>query len=55
MEYGQAHWLAGAMVVFSFTVLVGLSWLHRRSGAGTRGADSTTLMRGGSTPTEPRT
>ena len=55
MEYGQAHWLAGAMVVFSFTVLVGLSWLHRRSGAGTHGADSTTLIRGGSTPTEPRT
>ena len=55
MEYGQAHWLAGVMVVFSFTVLVGLSWLHRRSGAGTNGADSTTLMRGGSTPTEPRT
>ena len=55
VEYGQAHWLAGAMVVFSFTVLVGLSWLHRRSGAGTHGADSTTLIRGGSTPTEPRT
>ena len=55
MEYGQAHWLAGVMVAFSFTVLVGLSWLHRRSGAGTNGADSTTLMRDGSTPTEPRT
>ena len=55
MEYSQAHWLAGVMVVFSFTVLVCLSWLHRRGGAGTSGADSTPLMRGGPTPTEPRT
>ena len=55
MEYSQAHWLAGVMVVFSFTVLVGLSWLHRRGGAGASGADNTPLMRGGPTPTEPRT
>ena len=55
MEYSQAHWLAGAMVIFSFAVLVGLSWLHRRSGSGMDGTDSTTLMRGGSTFKEPRT
>ena len=26
MEYAQAHWLAGGMVVFSFLVLLGLHW-----------------------------
>ncbi len=30
MEYAQAHWLAGGMVVFSFAVLLGLSMLRRR-------------------------
>ncbi|MEO6623318.1 MAG: molybdate ABC transporter permease subunit [Burkholderiaceae bacterium] len=30
MEYGQAHWLAGAMVVFSFAVLLSLSLVRRR-------------------------
>ena len=28
MEYAQAHWLAGGMVVFSFIVLMLLHWLH---------------------------
>ena len=31
MEYGQAHWLAGAMVVFSFAVLIALALSNRRS------------------------
>jgi molybdate transport system permease protein len=31
MEYAQAHWLAGGMLVFSFAVLVGLGKLNRRS------------------------
>jgi molybdate transport system permease protein len=31
MEYGQAHWLAGAMVLFSFVVLLALSLVNRRS------------------------
>ena len=30
MEYAQAHWLAGGMVVFSFMVLLLLNWLQRR-------------------------
>jgi ABC-type molybdate transport system permease subunit len=30
MEYSQAHGLAGVMLVFSFVVLLGLSWLNRR-------------------------
>ncbi|MEG0920997.1 MAG: molybdate ABC transporter permease subunit [Comamonas sp.] len=30
MEYTQAHWLAGGMVVFSFIVLLLLNWLQRR-------------------------
>ncbi|PHM20380.1 MAG: molybdate ABC transporter permease subunit [Curvibacter sp. PD_MW3] len=30
MEYTQAHWLAGSMVLFSFVVLLGLSLLNRR-------------------------
>ena len=30
MEYGQAHWLAGVMVLFSFAVLLSLSLLRRR-------------------------
>lgn len=30
MEYAQAHWLAGAMVLFSFGVLLSLSLLRRR-------------------------
>jgi len=31
MEYSQAHGLAGVMLVFSFVVLLGLSWLNRRA------------------------
>lgn len=31
MEYTQAHWLAGGMVLFSFLVLLGLNALHRRN------------------------
>jgi len=31
MEYTQAHWLAGGMVVFSFVVLMVLSALKKRS------------------------
>ena len=30
MEYAQAHGLAGAMLVFSFVVLLELSWVNRR-------------------------
>ena len=33
MAYTQAHWLAGTMVVFSFGVLLTLSWLNRHSGS----------------------
>ncbi|PLC50763.1 molybdate ABC transporter permease subunit [Pollutimonas subterranea] len=32
MEYVQAHWLAGGMVIFSFFVLLSLSLLKRRVG-----------------------
>lgn len=32
MEYGQAYWLSGGMVIFSFAVLMSLSLLKRRSG-----------------------
>ena len=31
MEYAQAHWLAGGMVVFAFVVLVLLHWLQPRA------------------------
>ena len=31
MEYTQAHWLAGGMVVFSFVVLLGLNLLNRKT------------------------
>nr|WP_315489785.1 molybdate ABC transporter permease subunit [uncultured Rhodoferax sp.] len=31
MEYTQAHWLAGGMLVFSFVVLLGLNLLNRKS------------------------
>ncbi len=31
MEYTQAHWLAGGMVLFSFVVLISLSLLKRRT------------------------
>ena len=31
MEYAQAHWLAGGMLVFSFTVLLGLNLLNRKT------------------------
>ena len=32
MEYAQAHWLAGGMVVFSFLILMSLSLLRRGGG-----------------------
>ena len=32
MEYAQAHWLAGGMLVFSFAVLLGLLMLRKRAG-----------------------
>jgi molybdate transport system permease protein len=32
MEYAQAHWLAGGMLVFSFAVLLGLSMMRKRAG-----------------------
>jgi len=32
MEYAQAHWLAGGMLVFSFTVLLALSMSRKRGG-----------------------
>ncbi len=32
MEYSQAHWLAGGMVLLSFVVLVALSLMKRRPG-----------------------
>ena len=32
MEYTQAHWLAGGMLVFSFAVLLVLSMMRRRAG-----------------------
>jgi molybdate transport system permease protein len=32
MEYAQAHWLAGGMVVFSFLVLLLLTRLAKRRG-----------------------
>ena len=31
MEFAQAHWLAGAMVLFSFVVLLGLALVNRRT------------------------
>ena len=31
MEYAQAHWLAGGMVVFSFAVLLALSLMRKRA------------------------
>ena len=30
LEYAQAHWLAGGMVLFSFVVLLGLALVNRR-------------------------
>ena len=36
MEYAQAHWLAGGMLVFSFVVLLVLYTLHPQSVRGTR-------------------
>ena len=32
MEYAQAHWLAGGMLVFSFSVLLALSMIRKRDG-----------------------
>ena len=32
MEYAQAHWLAGGMLVFSFAVLLALSMMRKRVG-----------------------
>jgi molybdate transport system permease protein len=34
MEYSQAHWLAGGMLVFSFVVLLALSWVRKRTALG---------------------
>ena len=34
MEYAQAHWLAGGMLLFSFAVLLLLSLVKRRDGRG---------------------
>jgi molybdate transport system permease protein len=34
MEYAQAHWLAGGMLVFSFAVLLGLNLLNRKTTRG---------------------
>jgi len=34
MEYAQAHWLAGAMLLFSFVVLLSLALLKRQRGPG---------------------
>jgi molybdate transport system permease protein len=34
MEYAQAHGLAGAMLVFSFVVLLVLYWFNRRKADG---------------------
>ena len=31
LQYTEAHWLAGGMVVFSFAVLLALAWVRRRS------------------------
>jgi len=31
LEYTQAHWLAGGMVLFSFVVLLGLNLTRRRA------------------------
>jgi len=28
LEYAQAHWLAGGLMVFAFAVLLGLHWLQ---------------------------
>jgi molybdate transport system permease protein len=30
LEYAQAHWLAGGMVLFSFVVLLALHWRQPR-------------------------
>jgi molybdate ABC transporter permease protein len=35
LEYTQAHWLAGGMLVFSFVVLLALHWLQGRRRKGT--------------------
>jgi molybdate transport system permease protein len=42
MEYAQAHWLAGGMLLFSFVVLLGLGRLNRRSARVLLGAALTT-------------
>lgn len=34
LNYGQAHWLAGSLVLFSFVVLL---WVYGRQSAGSRG------------------
>lgn len=35
LEYTQAHWLAGGMLVFSFLVLLALHWVQPRQGVRT--------------------
>ena len=32
LEYTQAHWLAGGMLIFSFVVLLALHWVQPRQG-----------------------
>jgi molybdate transport system permease protein len=32
MEYAEAHWLSGAMVLFAFVVLLALTLMKRRLG-----------------------
>ena len=39
MEYDKAHWLAGGMLIFSFLVLLAVTWFNRRN---RRGPISTT-------------
>jgi molybdate transport system permease protein len=34
LEYAQAHWLAGGMLMFSFAVLLALAWVQRGSAKG---------------------
>ena len=31
LEYAQAHWLAGGLVLFAFAALLGLHWLQPKS------------------------
>jgi molybdate transport system permease protein len=33
LEYAQAHWLAGGLMVFAFAVLLALHWLQPKKAA----------------------